>query len=745
MQKMKKNCSKNVFGLLIFLLLMTLSFSNNICENASAKAKLEIKNVSGNCLVVKKGKKFSLKVKKGSYKKITYKSSKKKVAVVDKKGVITAKKNGKTTIKLMNKKKVVKSLKVVVGTPVSKLKSANSIKVYVGSKAKVDFKVYPKNASYKTLAYKISNSDIAKIDKKGGITAVKEGTVKVTATAQDGSNKKSTLTVNVFPVNKYEEIPEKKKEIESKQLENTITLNSKELSDDTDMKVQLSGLIRKDSLNKSYIYIDQRDDENTDTIVSDFKSVKATYYVSYESASEEVNIDVKTTGRKWYISSIPVQIGTTNLKITAELVSGEIIERDVHFTRINNSYVYSANVFKLDENSSEKIYDKTQKELIQEFYDGISEFETNDNGTSDDASDDKLKVIFNEDCWFIKQLKQSTDSRIKKGTIIAINKGSIFLNGFFYRIANYYDNADFIKYPSEKYEVVELEQPNSWDMLTNSREVCFDQSGNIDGNNPVAFSYSDFGTVGSVDRKHRKADGATNNQAFTYNCVKENGIYKLTFNGNVVIYDKDGDSNTTNDQVKVNFTYTIDDLSIENCFEWHPIKDRAILPEQMLMRLNYSEKSNVTVDYSISSDVSLKGALDKIRKKGDGKKELLGINISGIENDDVVLGYVGVNLASVVGNIGDTGLDAIDTPTVVFAIVTNLEGKIELKGQIGHENSCYVMKGTNFQKSDFVGKYGSVADNKVYAAKEEYIESIDRYVQFFDLTGKSKVAPTSDP
>ena len=54
---------------------------------------------------LKKGKKFTLKVKSwipsnasAQYKKLTFKSSKKKVATVSSKGQIKAKKKGKTTI-----------------------------------------------------------------------------------------------------------------------------------------------------------------------------------------------------------------------------------------------------------------------------------------------------------------------------------------------------------------------------------------------------------------------------------------------------------------------------------------------------------------------------------------------------------------------------------------------------------------------------------------------------------------------
>ena len=42
-----------------------------------------------------------------------------------------------------------------------------------------------------------SNTNVAKVDKNGKVTGVKEGTATITATAQDGSGVKATYTVRV--------------------------------------------------------------------------------------------------------------------------------------------------------------------------------------------------------------------------------------------------------------------------------------------------------------------------------------------------------------------------------------------------------------------------------------------------------------------------------------------------------------------------------------------------------------------
>ena len=80
-------------------------------------------------LTLKKGKSFTLKTKvsvsgKKVSKAVTYKTSNKKVATVNAKGKITAKKRGTATITVYSKadKKKTCKIKVTDGTPVTKVK-----------------------------------------------------------------------------------------------------------------------------------------------------------------------------------------------------------------------------------------------------------------------------------------------------------------------------------------------------------------------------------------------------------------------------------------------------------------------------------------------------------------------------------------------------------------------------------------------------------------------------------------------
>ncbi|MDE5965312.1 MAG: Ig-like domain-containing protein [Lachnospiraceae bacterium] len=143
-----------------------------------------------------------------SNKNVTYKTSNKKVLTVTKKGVVKAVgAAGKTaTITMTAKDGSKKSVKVKfkIVNPASKvvLNDGKDIELTVGQKSEA-LSVKVENKSKKNtcdqVAFTSSNTKIAKVSAKGVVTAVAEGTAKITATAKDGSNKKATITVTVKP------------------------------------------------------------------------------------------------------------------------------------------------------------------------------------------------------------------------------------------------------------------------------------------------------------------------------------------------------------------------------------------------------------------------------------------------------------------------------------------------------------------------------------------------------------------
>ena len=173
---------------------------------ATGKVKsVAVTNLPAKQLTLKKGKSFTLKTKvsisgKKVSKAVTYKSSNKKVATVNAKGKITAKKKGKaviTVISKANKKKTVK-IKVTVGTPVTKVKlNKTKANLNVGKSLTLKTILSPKKPSNKGIIWKSSNTKVATVTSKGVVKAKKAGTVKITATAKDGSGKKATCKVTV--------------------------------------------------------------------------------------------------------------------------------------------------------------------------------------------------------------------------------------------------------------------------------------------------------------------------------------------------------------------------------------------------------------------------------------------------------------------------------------------------------------------------------------------------------------------
>ena len=155
-------------------------------------------------LKAKVGKTYSFKAtvtpKDAKDKKVTWTTSNKKVATVDSKGKVKVKKAGKATITaktsngktakvtLNASKKAVKVTKVAItGSKSMKVKKSQTLKA----------NITPATADNTKVTWKSSNKKIATVNSKGKVTAKKKGTVKITATAKDGSKKKATIKIKV--------------------------------------------------------------------------------------------------------------------------------------------------------------------------------------------------------------------------------------------------------------------------------------------------------------------------------------------------------------------------------------------------------------------------------------------------------------------------------------------------------------------------------------------------------------------
>lgn len=144
---------------------------------------------------VGKTTKISAKATKGA--RLSYKTSNKKIATVNSKGVIKGKKAGTVKITITAKKSKYKTVKKTITVKVYRQKqkiTASSVKLTTGQRRNLGAKARTR------LAYKSSNPKVVTVDKKGNLTAKKTGTakIKVTATASGTYNKASrTITVTV--------------------------------------------------------------------------------------------------------------------------------------------------------------------------------------------------------------------------------------------------------------------------------------------------------------------------------------------------------------------------------------------------------------------------------------------------------------------------------------------------------------------------------------------------------------------
>lgn len=177
-------------------------------------------------LHLKAGKKATIKATvtptNATNRKINWKSSNTKVAKVNQNGKVTAKRTGACTVTATAKdgsRKFAKCL-VVVGKLARKIAlNKTNATIYTGDKLKLKATFTPKKIAYKGIRWTTSDNKIAKVSKKGKVTALKKGSVVIKATAKDGSKKtaKCKITVKSFDYKKLSN-----KELRSKKVVNRI-------------------------------------------------------------------------------------------------------------------------------------------------------------------------------------------------------------------------------------------------------------------------------------------------------------------------------------------------------------------------------------------------------------------------------------------------------------------------------------------------------------------------------------------
>lgn len=158
----------------------------------STSIKLNAKTMSLN-----KGayKQLKATITKNSTDKVTWSSSNKKVATVDKNGVVAGVKKGTATITAKTSSGKKATCKVTVKVPATKVK-LNKTKVTLAKGKSVTLKAtMTPSSSTDKLTWTTSNKKVATVTSKGKVTAVKKGTA--TITVKTSSGKKATCKVTV--------------------------------------------------------------------------------------------------------------------------------------------------------------------------------------------------------------------------------------------------------------------------------------------------------------------------------------------------------------------------------------------------------------------------------------------------------------------------------------------------------------------------------------------------------------------
>lgn len=202
---MKRNKLKNLAVVLACTMMLgTMPSSMDagslpaITQTVEAAAKKVSVRASNKKVYAGKTVKINAKATRGA--KLSYKTSNKKIATVNSKGVITGKKAGTVKITITAKKSKYKTVKKTITVKVYRQKqkiTASNVKLTVGQRKNLGAKARTR------LAYKSSNPKVVTVDKKGNLTAKKTGTAKITVTAPaNNTYNKASRTITVTVVKK---------------------------------------------------------------------------------------------------------------------------------------------------------------------------------------------------------------------------------------------------------------------------------------------------------------------------------------------------------------------------------------------------------------------------------------------------------------------------------------------------------------------------------------------------------------
>lgn len=202
---------RRFISVLLTLVLLAACCAFPVSAGAADKGDTEELKITGS-KVVAVGKTVTLTANK----KVTWKSSNKKIATVNKKGAVKGIKAGTVKItaetkdgsklvwKMTVKAKAVKSIKITGKTDTLDLQGTRTVQL----KAKAS----PSGAA-QSFEWRSSNKKVATVSASGKVTAKSAGEVTITAFALDGSKKKATYGITVKSGGSNPELPDGKYDV----------------------------------------------------------------------------------------------------------------------------------------------------------------------------------------------------------------------------------------------------------------------------------------------------------------------------------------------------------------------------------------------------------------------------------------------------------------------------------------------------------------------------------------------------
>lgn len=176
----------------------------------TCRVTVESPSLNKKSVTLKKNQTYNLKLR-GTKQKVTWKTNKKKVATVTKRGRVTAKGNGTAiiTATVARKKyqcRVTVNAKGTKTVAVSNISiNENSIILERNQTYKLKASVSPSNATNKKVVWSSSNPSVASVDQSGNVRGVGAG--KATITAKAG-NKSARCAVDVYKTTAEAEEPD---------------------------------------------------------------------------------------------------------------------------------------------------------------------------------------------------------------------------------------------------------------------------------------------------------------------------------------------------------------------------------------------------------------------------------------------------------------------------------------------------------------------------------------------------------